>query len=130
MATSSILGGSRMPEEISGKDMHALGPSDNSDSGSDAMGAYGADELASDSDAAGTGERAEVGTDRSQPDADILPDHIEQASGAQADVDSDGTASDDLNDLSDVEDLADDSEEPEGDEGDEGDEGGEASGKA
>ena len=84
MATSSILGGSQLPEEISGKDMHALGPSDNSDSGSDAVGAYSEEELASDSDSAGTGERASVGVGLdSQPDADILPDHIEQAPGAE-----------------------------------------------
>ncbi len=125
MATSSILGGSQLPEEISGKDMHALGPSDNSDSGSDAVGAYGADELASDSDSAGTGERAEAGTGGSQPDADILPDHIEQAPGAQADTDFEDIASDDLNGLSGVEGLADDSEDLEGDESDEA-----ASGKA
>ncbi|MEO5658997.1 MAG: hypothetical protein ABIQ90_04260, partial [Polaromonas sp.] len=78
MATSSILGSSQLPEEISGKDMHALGPSDNSDSGSDATGAYGAGELSSDSDAAGTGERATMGTGREQFDADILPDRIER----------------------------------------------------
>ncbi len=108
MATSSILGGSKLPEEISGKDMHALGPSDNSDSGSDAMGAYGDDELSSDSDAVGTGERATIGTGRIQPDADIRPDHIERASGHGADVDDE--AGDDLDDLSDVEGLADDGE--------------------
>lgn len=123
MANSSILGGLKLPEEISGKDMHALGPSDNSDSGSDVMGAYGDDELSSDSDAAGTGERAEVGSDRSQPDADILPDHIEQASGVDADDDLDGMASGELDDLSDVDELA-------ADEGDEGDEDTDASGKA
>lgn len=117
MATSSILGGSQMPEEISGKDIHALGPSDNSDSGSDAIGAYGEDELASDSDAAGTGERASVGTVGEHPDADILPDRIEQVTGAGSGNDLDDTAGDDANDLSDVEDLADDSEDLEVDEG-------------
>lgn len=104
MATSSILGGSHMPEEISGKDVHALGPSDNSDSGSDAVGAYGDDELDSDTDAAGTGERASVGTLGDQPDADILPDRIEPATGLEE------IASDDAESLNDVEDLADDSE--------------------
>ena len=77
MATSSILGGTRIPEEVDGKDMDALGPSDNSDSGSDAKGAYGDDELASDSDSVGTGERAAVGTGMDRADADILPDHVE-----------------------------------------------------
>ncbi|MBH2018977.1 hypothetical protein [Polaromonas sp.] len=123
MATSSILGGSKLPEEISGKDMHALGPSDNSDSGSDAMGAYGDEELSSDSDSAGTGERAEVGMGREHPDADILPDRIEQAPGVDAETDLD----DDLDDLSDVEDLADDSENLDADEDDEA---ADASGKA
>lgn len=126
MATSSILGGSQLPEEISGKDIHALGPSDNSDSGSDAIGAYGEDELASDSDSAGTGERAEVGIGGSQPDADILPDHIEQGLGIQADEDAEDTASDGSNDLSEVEDIADDSEDMDIVEGDEDEE---ASGK-
>lgn len=112
MATSSILGGSRLPEDISGKDIHALGPSDNSDSGSDAVGAYGDEELSSDSDAVGTGERASVGGERSHPDADILPDHIEQASGAGAAVDLDAEDGDDFNDLEAVEGLAADSEDP------------------
>lgn len=110
MATSSILGGSA-PEEIIGKDVHALGPSDNSDSGSDAVGAYGDDELSSDSDAAGTGERSSAGNglglDRT--DTDILPDHIEMAPGAAIDTDVDGDANGDFDDLSEVDALADDS---------------------
>ncbi|MEO6320439.1 MAG: hypothetical protein ABIR56_07205 [Polaromonas sp.] len=127
MATSSILGGSPSPEEISGKDIHALGPSDNSDSGSDAIGAYSEDELASDSDASGTGERASVESDLEQTDADILPDHIEQATGADADNGLDDTAGEDSEDseeLSDVEELVDDSDDLELDEGED------ASGKA
>lgn len=75
MATSSFLGGRHIPEEPMGKDTDALGPSDNSDSGSDAQGAYGEGELASDSDAEGTGVRS--GLDQGRDDADILPDHIE-----------------------------------------------------
>ena len=110
MATSSIFGGSRLPEEISGKDLHALGPSDNSDSGSDAVGAYGADELSSDSDAAGTGERAAFGAGQSQNDADILPDHIERAPGSQTDNVLDDIPATDMDDLSDIENLVDDSE--------------------
>lgn len=77
MATSSILGGSHVPEEAIGKDDSALGTSDNSDSGSDVQGAYGDSELASDTDAAGTGERAGVGTSTERANADILPDHLE-----------------------------------------------------
>ncbi|APW37382.1 hypothetical protein RD110_09440 [Rhodoferax koreense] len=113
MATSSILGGEHMPEPIPGKDTDALGPSDNSDSGSDAQGAYGDGELANDSDAAGTGERASIeGMDLS--DRDILPDHVERESDATSDepIDIDSEAA--------VDDLALDEE---GDEEDE-DEGG------
>ena len=110
MATSSILGGSKASEEISGKDLQALGPSDNSDSGSDAVGAYGDDELSSDSDAAGTGERASAGLGRNLSAADIGPDHIERAPGDDADTDLDAETGDDLNDLSEVDDLADDSD--------------------
>ena len=122
MATSSILGGSKAPEDISGKDLHALGPSDNSDSGSDAVGAYGDDELSSDSDAVGTGERASAGLGRNQPDADILPDRIEQAPGTDSDSDVDADAGDDFNDLSEVEDLADDGDDLDIDVEDDGDE--------
>lgn len=114
MATSSILGGSQVPEEVSGKDIHALGPSDNSDSGSDAVGAYGDDELASDSDAAGTGERASIDPGRDHTDADVMPDHIEQVASTAASPDLNRVASDDDADLSEVEDLSDDSENPDG----------------
>jgi hypothetical protein len=102
MATSSILGGQHLPEHVRGKDTNALGPSDNSDSGSDAQGAYGDDELSSDSDAAGTGERASVGPGLDASDADILPDHIEGE-----DDESSGEAGDsDLETAADVHDLA------------------------
>jgi hypothetical protein len=81
MTSSSFLGGQRLPEHIKGKDTNALGPSDNSDSGSDAQGAYGTDEMSSDSDAEGTGERASAGPGLEACDADIMPDHIEGPSG-------------------------------------------------
>lgn len=103
MATSSILGGTPAPEDISGKDMRSLGPSDLSDSGSDALGAYGAEELASDTDSAGTGEGVSIGPGSGQPDADILPDHVESAPGASA-------ADADLGEPTGVEDLIDDTE--------------------
>lgn len=110
MATSSILGGSKAPEEISGKDVQALGPSDNSDSGSDAVGAYGEDELSSDSDAAGTGERASAALDIEETDTDILPDYIEQAPGSAAgtEADLDEDASDELSDVDELTDSSDD----------------------
>ena len=106
MATSSILGGSKAPEEISGKDVQALGPSDNSDSGSDAVGAYGEDELSSDSDAAGTGERASAALDIEETDTDILPDHVDQAYGPDvgAGVDT-GEALSEIDELTDSDDL-------------------------
>lgn len=103
MATSSIVGGTPAPEHISGKDMRSLGPSDLSDSGSDALGAYDAEELASDTDSAGTGEGVSIGPGGGQPDADILPDHVEPAPGASA---ADG----DLDESASVEDLIDDTE--------------------
>jgi hypothetical protein len=81
MTSSSFLGGQRLPEYIRGKDTNALGPSDNSDSGSDAQGAYGTDEMSSDSDAEGTGERASAGPGLEVCDADIMPDHIEGPPG-------------------------------------------------
>jgi len=108
MATSSILGGSKLPEEISGKDLQTLGPSDNSDSGSDAVGAYGDEALASDSDAAGTGERASAAPGGEALDVDSLPRHVEKIPDPQADPDLDEQAGDDFDDLSDIEDLSDD----------------------
>ncbi len=117
MATSSILGGLHVPEHVRGKDTNALGPSDNSDSGSDAQGAYGEDEMFSDSDAVGTGERASAGAGLDLPDADILPDHIEG--------EEDESSSDDGIDLeaavADVHDLAvDDADDEEDEEEDAG----------
>ena len=103
MATSSILGGRRLPEQISGKSTGALGPSDNSDSGSDSQGAYGGDELYSDSDAEGTGERTSAGSGLDQSSADILPDHIE---GSEDESASDSTESEERDDTREVESLA------------------------
>lgn len=90
MTSSSFLGGQRLPEHIKGKDTNALGPSDNSDSGSDAQGAYGTDEMSSDSDAEGTGERASVGPGLEVFDADIMPDRIEGPPDDMAFGESDG----------------------------------------
>lgn len=77
MATSSILGADRAPSLPSGTDVESLGPSDSTDSGSDSVGAFGHDELASDTDAAGTGERAAVEPMLDADSRDILPDHVE-----------------------------------------------------
>lgn len=99
MATSSILGGARPPEEPKGTDIDSLGPSDTSDSGSDVRiarertalpddAAEGAIPVAHDSstDAAGTGERASADSPAPQDDADILPDSMAEA-GELADTD-------------------------------------------
>jgi hypothetical protein len=89
MAYSSILGADPAPTRPSGRDAQALGPSDNSDSGSDAVGT---DEARADSDAAGTGERGSVDPREAREGADILPDHIVQDGNGEgfpaADVDA------------------------------------------
>jgi hypothetical protein len=73
MSYSSILGADTAPTQPSGRNSELLGPSDNSDSGSDAVGTA---EAHADSDAVGTGERA--GADPLDPPegADILPDRV------------------------------------------------------
>jgi len=73
MAQSSILGGDIAPAQPSGRGSDLLGPSDNSDSGSDAVGT---DELHEDSDAAGTGERGSVAGGDAREGGDILPDRL------------------------------------------------------
>ncbi|MBA3773065.1 MAG: hypothetical protein H0X13_11410 [Ramlibacter sp.] len=73
MAYSSILGADMAPAQPSGRGADLLGPSDNSDSGSDAIGT---DEALADSDAAGTGERGSVIAGEAREGADILPDRV------------------------------------------------------
>jgi hypothetical protein len=73
MAYSSILGADMAPVHPSGRDAELLGPSDNSDSGSDTLGTH---EAHADSDAVGTGERGSVNPDEGREGADILPDRI------------------------------------------------------
>lgn len=76
MAYSSILGADEAPSQPSGRDAQALGPSDSSDSGSDALGTP---ELHADSDAAGTGERGSVTPGEGREGGDILPDRVVRA---------------------------------------------------
>ncbi|HWI83030.1 hypothetical protein [Ramlibacter sp.] len=87
MAYSSIMGADAAPEQPSGRGADLLGPSDNSDSGSDTIGTH---EAHADSDAVGTGERAAVGMDELEEGADIMPDRIVGAAagdgGPQADA--------------------------------------------
>lgn len=91
MAYSSILGGERAPVQPSGKGADLLGPSDSSDSGSDSIGELGQDDLDSDSDRAGTGDRAGVEPQTGVSGADILPDRVvrlgEEDGGEEVDVD-------------------------------------------
>ncbi|MEY2618508.1 MAG: hypothetical protein RL522_1510 [Pseudomonadota bacterium] len=73
MTYSSILGADRAPIQPSGRGSDLLGPSDNSDSGSDALGT---EEIHGDSDSSGTGERGVVTGVDGKEGADILPDRI------------------------------------------------------
>ncbi len=150
MATSSILGADRAPSLPSGTDVESLGPSDSTDSGSDSVGAFGRDELASDTDAAGTGERAAIEPMLDADSRDILPDHVERAPEGEpedelegeleGDIEADpdgsvqaasGSATDDevLNDLAELASLAGEDEDSDdsqgsGDDPDATDEGG------
>ena len=97
MSQSSILGGERAPQQAPGRDAETLGPSDSSDSGSDIQGATrmktepeegleagGATPVVedSDTDAAGTGERAEAVPEGARDGADIAPDRIARSKDA------------------------------------------------
>ncbi|MDB5733136.1 MAG: hypothetical protein JWQ03_3031 [Variovorax sp.] len=132
MATSSILGGERAPEQPRGTDVDALGPSDSSDSGSDVQtdrnrsalpdeGSEGAFPIAhgSDTDRSGTGERASADSVAPETDADILPDRI----GTVADDALDAAVSIDDPEATSVEDLATTDDELDGEETDDEGEG-------
>jgi len=95
MAYSSIMGADKAPIQPSGRSNDLLGPSDNSDSGSDALGTA---EIHGDSDAYGTGERgAGAGTDAKEG-GDILPDRVVRLGGDDGLADSD-VADEELTDL-------------------------------
>lgn len=74
MAYSSILGTDLAPEEPGGREAELLGPSDNSDTGSDTVGSSEAHEEST--DAFGTGERGAVAGGDTEPGKDILPDRV------------------------------------------------------
>ena len=127
MSHSSILGGDRAPQRARGRDAETLGPSDTSDSGSDIQGATrlktdaeegelgGATPVSndSDSDAMGTGERAEAVPEGARDGADIAPDRIASSKDALDSAES-ITGNDDS-----IEGLADDESDEDGDEDDE-----------
>lgn len=73
MAYSSIMGADAAPTNPSGRQAELLGPSDSSDSGSDAVGTTEAHE---DSDASGTGSRGAVAGADAREGGDIMPDRI------------------------------------------------------
>ena len=125
MSHSSILGGDRAPQQAPGRDADTLGPSDTSDSGSDVQGATrlktepeegeetgGATPIAedSDSDAEGTGERAEAVPEGARDGADIGPDRIASSKDALDSAES-ITGNDDT-----IESLADESSDEDEDE--------------
>lgn len=89
MAYSSILGADPAPQQPSGREAELLGPSDNSDSGSDTIGTH---EAHADSDSRGTGERGAVAGPDQKEGGDILPDRVvrlEQGEGfPEADPDT------------------------------------------
>ena len=102
MATSSILGGDPAPTWPRGSDVASLGPSDSTDSGSDARGGFDFDELSSDTDAEGTGERSSVDPLNVRSDADTLPDHIEGMPALDMEIAIETAAENDLALLEDV----------------------------
>jgi hypothetical protein len=127
MSQSSILGGDRAPQQAPGRDAETLGPSDTSDSGSDIHGASrlktntpqgelgGATPVdpASDTDAMGTGDRAEAVPEGARDGADIGPDRIARSKDALDSADS-ITGNDDA-----IESLADDSDDGSDEDGEE-----------
>ncbi len=97
MAYSSILGADKAPVQPSGRSSDLLGPSDNSDSGSDALGTS---ESHGDSDSFGTGERGAVSGIDAKEGGDILPDRVVRVGGLEGDGEAEGdTAGEALTDL-------------------------------
>jgi hypothetical protein len=96
MAYSSILGADRAPTEPSGREAELLGPSDNSDSGSDTIGTGEAREDTIDTGK--TGDRAAVAGSDLREGADILPDRVVNLADDEGfpEADSDGMEMTDL----------------------------------
>ena len=109
MADSDTAGGELIASLPDGKSAGLLGPSDSSDSGSDSIGELGPDQMNSDSDRAGTGERAAVEVEQGGSGADILPDHVVRidADGNFLEPDADAEVNADVDDDVDVDDEAD-----------------------
>jgi hypothetical protein len=105
MAYSSSLGGETAPAQPSGRQAELLGPSDNSDSGSDTIGTGEAHE---DSDSVGTGERGSVAGRDPREGSDIMPDRVVNLAEGEGfpEADPDGMEMTDL-DNDDVEAMTD-----------------------
>jgi hypothetical protein len=128
---SSLLGGERAAMRPSGRNNAILGPSDSSDSGSDIQGELemSEEEYGSDSDSAGTGERAAAEVDRGMHEgADIGPDRIDSEAAMTSPDEEPSTgdltpAEDELPEPgpidADFTDLADEAEDTNGDEDEE-----------
>lgn len=87
MSHSSLLGGDAATPYPQGRALAALGPSDSSDSGSDALGEFNDEQLAADSDRHGTGERPSVDPRAPGQATDILPDAVRGGPGSTGEVD-------------------------------------------
>lgn len=114
MAYSSIMGADKAQPQPSGRSSDLLGPSDNSDSGSDARGT---EEIHGDSDSAGTGERGVATGLDGREGVDILPDRVVRLGpdGGPSDTGPDngiGDEDQDYTDLDDNPDAADDNDSP------------------
>ncbi len=88
MAHSNLLGGDSIAVQPRGTGTEALGTSGNSDSGSDIVGTLSRDELLSDSDATGTGERSDVERDDAASASDIRPDHLNHGADGEDALDA------------------------------------------
>jgi hypothetical protein len=106
MAYSSILGGDVAPKEPTGREAELLGPTDNSDSGSDTIGS--SEQFDESTDAFGTGERGAVAGPDTPVGADILPDQVVNLADDEGfpEADPDAMEMTDL-DKDDIEDEAD-----------------------
>ena len=106
MAYSSILGADTAPAHPSGREAELLGPSDNSDSGSDTIGTREAS--ADNSDSTMTGARGSVAGAEAEIGADISPDRVVDLADGEGfpEADPDGMEMTDL-DNEDAQALAD-----------------------
>jgi hypothetical protein len=106
MAYSSILGADKAPLEPEGREAELLGPSDNSDSGSDTIGTIEADDESTDSGL--TGDRGSIDGRDAREGADIMPDRVVNLANGEGfpEADPDGMEMTDLDD-DDAQSLAD-----------------------